>query len=72
MTNINDIIVAGLTLLTAALGLVGGAVFISRRQKNKNISKNKVKQSGIGVVSNTVGNVGGSFETSQSANEEKK
>lgn len=72
MASINDIILAGLGLLTAVIGLIGGATFISRRQKSKNTSKNKIKQSGIGVVNNSVGNVGGTFETSQSADKDKK
>lgn len=72
MASINDIIVASLGLLTAIVSVIGGVTFISRRQKSKNSSKNRVKQSGIGVVNNTVGNVGGTFDTHQSADEGKK
>lgn len=72
MASVNDIILAGLGLLTAIVGVIGGATFISKRQKAKNNSKNKVKQSGIGVVNNTVGNVGSTFETHQSTDESKK
>ena len=66
-----ELIIPVLTLATALLGIVGGARLVYRKQKNKNNSKISIRQSGIGKVSNTVGDVGSTFKTSLNSEEGK-
>lgn len=71
MTISTELVIAVLGFATALLGIIGGAKLISRKQKSKNSSKTSIRQSGIGKVSNTVGDVGSTFKTSQKSDEGK-
>ena len=71
MATSTELTIAVLGFAAALLGLVGGAKLISHRQKNKNNGKISIRQSGIGKVENTVGNVGSTFNTPQNSEEGK-
>lgn len=65
MTISTELIIAVLGFATALLGIIGGAKFISRRQKSKNNSKISIRQGGIGNVNNTVGDISPTLQTTQ-------
>lgn len=66
-----ELVIAVLGFAAALLGIIGGAKFISRRQKSKNNSKISVRQGGIGKVDNTIGDISPNFTTSQKSSEGK-
>lgn len=65
MTISTELIIAVLGFATALLGIIGGAKFISRRQKSKNNSKISIRQGGIGNVNNTVGDISPTLQATQ-------